>query len=147
MSHAEIAAFFVALKAARPGVRVGLYESLSGFDQGLGQDFNWVAAWVSNPPPIPWTFWQYTSSGGTLDLDHFNGTQAQLLELAGIHAPAPHPVPPPLKVFVAVHSGNTLGGIAHAHGITTAKLLSFAENARYRSHPNLIHPGDRVRVR
>ncbi len=63
MTHAEVRAFFAALKAARLGVKVGLYESLSGYDQGLGQDFNWVAAWGSTPPSIPWTFWQVHELG------------------------------------------------------------------------------------
>jgi GH25 family lysozyme M1 (1,4-beta-N-acetylmuramidase) len=49
MSHTEVRAFFAALKAARPGVKAGLYESLSGYDAGLGQDFSWVAAWGSTP--------------------------------------------------------------------------------------------------
>lgn len=148
LTRAEAGAFIAAVKAARPGVKVGLYESLSGYDQGAGQDFNWVAAWRSTAPSIPWTFWQYTSSGavagysGRLDLDHFNGDLAALHRLAGVAGPAPAP-----KAFYTVVPGDTLSGIARAHGLTLAALLAFPENARYRANPGLIHPGDSVRVR
>jgi GH25 family lysozyme M1 (1,4-beta-N-acetylmuramidase) len=148
MSHAEAAAFIAALRAARPGVKVGLYESLSGYDQGAGQDFNWVAAWRATAPPIPWTFWQYTSSGavsgysGRLDLDHFNGDLAALHRLAGVAVPTP-PAP---ETFYTVVPGDTLWGIATTHHLTLASLLAFPENSGFRAHPNLIHPGDRVRV-
>jgi N-acetylmuramoyl-L-alanine amidase CwlA len=53
---------------------------------------------------------------------------------------------PPITT-VAVKSGDTLSGIAAAHGLTLAAILAFAENARYRSNPALIHPGDVVRVK
>ena len=150
MTHAEAAAFIAAVKAARPGVRVGLYESLSGYDQGAGQDFNWVAAWRNTAPPIPWTFWQYTSSGavsgysGRLDLDHFNGDLAALHGLVGLAVPSP--TPSPAEAFYTVVPGDTLWGIATRHHLTLAALLAFPENAGFRTHPNLIHPGDRVRV-
>ncbi len=84
LSPAEASAFIAAVKRLRPSVKVGLYESLSGYERDLDQDFNWVAAWGSTAPSIPWTFWQYTSSGavggfaGRLDLDHFNGDLAPL---------------------------------------------------------------------
>jgi GH25 family lysozyme M1 (1,4-beta-N-acetylmuramidase) len=151
MTHAEAAAFIAAVKAARPGVKVGLYESLSGYDRGAGQDFNWVAAWRATAPPIPWTFWQHTSSGavagytGHLDLDRFNGDLASLHRLAGIAAPTA--TPPPAKAFHTVVRGDTLSGIAAAHHLTLARLLAFPENKRFRANPSLIHPGDRVRVK
>ena len=34
-----------------PGVKLGLYESLSGYDQHMGQDFSWVAAWGNTVRP------------------------------------------------------------------------------------------------
>ncbi len=53
---------------------------------------------------------------------------------------------PPITT-VTVKAGDTLGGIAAAHGLTLAALLAFPENARYRADPGLVHPGDVVRVK
>ena len=47
---------------------------------------------------------------------------------------------------VTVKAGDSLSAIASAHGLTLAALLAFPENARYRTSPGLIHPGDIVRV-
>lgn len=48
----------------------------------------WVAHYGAQCPliPQPWggpTFWQYSNSGGVLDMDYFNGTLDQLKALAG----------------------------------------------------------------
>jgi hypothetical protein len=61
--------------------------------------------------------------------------------------PVPPPRPPVAKTFVTVRRGQTLGGIAKAAHITLARLLAFPDNARYRRNPNLIHIGDRVRIK
>ena len=53
---------------------------------------------------------------------------------------------PPI-VTVTVKSGDSLSATAAAHGLTLAALLAFAENAKYRANPGLIHPGDIVRVK
>jgi LysM repeat protein len=53
---------------------------------------------------------------------------------------------PPI-VTVTVKSGDTLSGIASAHGLTLVALLAYPENAKYRANPGLIHPGDIVRVK
>lgn len=90
MSRSEINAFCDAVRAARPGVKVGLYASASGFPHGAGQDFDWIASWTATPPAKPWAFWQWTSAGsvpgyrGRVDLDWFDGTAAELDALAGI---------------------------------------------------------------
>lgn len=55
--------------------------------------------------------------------------------------------PPPAIVNHVVVSGDTLGEIATAHGLTLAKLLAFPQNATYRKNPSLIHVGDVVRVK
>ena len=55
-------------------------------------------------------------------------------------------LPPPIMT-VTVKAGDTLSEIAAAHGLTLAALLAFAENAKYRADPGLIHPGDIVRVK
>ena len=133
MTRGEVGAFFATIKVARPGEKLALYESLSGYDQHAGQDFNWVATWGSTPPSVPWTFWQYTSSGaapgysGRLDLDHFNGDLAALHALAGIAAPTS-----PAPAFVRVRPGDSLWAIAIRNHTTLAHLLAFPENARFR---------------
>jgi LysM repeat protein len=53
---------------------------------------------------------------------------------------------PPITT-VTVKPGDTLSQIAAAHGLSLAALLAFAENARYRTNPGLIRPGDIVRVK
>ncbi len=53
---------------------------------------------------------------------------------------------PPI-VTVTVKPVDTLSGIAKANALTLAALLAFAENAKYRANPSLIHPGDVVRVK
>ncbi len=53
----------------------------------------------------------------------------------------------PPTVTVTVKAGDTLSGIAAAHGLTLAALIAFPENARYRADPGLVHPGDVVRVK
>lgn len=70
------------------GRMIGLYASrdifrlADGSTLDLGQDWNWAACWgCASPGVVPWTFWQYR--GSPLDLDKFNGTQAQLDALAG----------------------------------------------------------------
>jgi LysM repeat protein len=53
----------------------------------------------------------------------------------------------PPVVTITVKAGDTLGAIASAHGLTLGALLAYAENAKYRANPGLIHPGDIVRVK
>ena len=92
MTWTQARAFIAAVKAT--GRKIGLYHSRSGFPS-LGQDWNWVADW-SQVPSIPYRFWQYR--GSPLDLDHFNGTLAQLRALAG----KPVPPAPPLRYHVVI---------------------------------------------
>jgi hypothetical protein len=71
--------------------------------------------------------------------------------------PEPQPTPAPVvqdtRRFVTVGTWGrdsiyitTLSGIASSNGISLSTLLGFPENSGYRANPNLIHPGDRVRV-
>jgi LysM repeat protein len=53
----------------------------------------------------------------------------------------------PPSTTVTVKAGDTLSEIAAAHRLTLAALLAFPENAKYRTNPGLIHPGDVVRVK
>lgn len=54
---------------------VGLYASDGNWPGDLGQDFDWVAHWGSEPRR-PWRFWQYT--GVKLDRDEYCGTVEEL---------------------------------------------------------------------
>ena len=56
------------------------------------------------------------------------------------------PTPKPTTATVTVKAGDTLGEIAAAHKLTLKALLAFPQNAKYRTNPALIHPGDVIRV-
>jgi lysozyme len=68
---------------------------------------------------------------------------------------SPDPQPGTAKAFHKVISGETLSGIAARHGFQPTAtqpafrvmINMFPENAPFRANPNLIHPGERVRVR
>ena len=111
--------------------------------------------------------------GGRIDIDAFDGTLPKLKVLTGpagqplsalvpsastLSPPGPataQGAAPAKKRFHVVVPGETLSGIAARHGfMPTANLPAFRvminafpENAKFRANPNLIHPGDRVRVR
>ena len=79
MTNAEGAAFIGLVHKA--GYKIWLYHSRSGFPE-LGQDWNWVAQWRTQPPDgIRWRFWQW--QGHPLDRNRFNGSDADLRRLAG----------------------------------------------------------------
>jgi hypothetical protein len=77
MTDAQAVAFIAT--AHKAGYKCGLYHSDSGFPDH-GQDWNWVANWDAQPAR-PFAFWQHR--GAPLDLDHFNGTLADLHKLTG----------------------------------------------------------------
>ncbi len=111
--------------------------------------------------------------GGPIDLNAFRGSLDELAGLAGSSGvgspstpsptehPAAHPIEHPgagpqpgTQAFYTVLAGDTLTKIAAQHGfapqggVPAFKVLidAFPENARYAANPNLIEPGDRVRV-
>ena len=67
------------------------------------------------------------------------------LRVPGHSQPAPRP-PAPARTFHTVQRGETLTSIAAGAHLTLARLLSFPETAAFRANPNLIFPGQRVRV-
>ena len=91
---------FVNEVKARTGSVTTIYTAASFWNQCTGGTSSlhanplFVARWSSVPTPLPtgwstWTFWQYTDAAslagvsGNVDGDVFNGTLAQLAELAG----------------------------------------------------------------
>lgn len=70
---------FISLVQAT-GRRIGLYSS-EYMHRDLGQDWNWVARWGTEPT-IPYDIWQYNGSGpDSLDNNRFRGTRGALLAL------------------------------------------------------------------
>lgn len=79
-AHTQVASIMQELRSAG-FPRVGLYHSRDLFPSGFG-DYRWVAEWGSAAPDIAWAFWQYSDSGGMLDLDRFAGSADDLIRLA-----------------------------------------------------------------
>jgi GH25 family lysozyme M1 (1,4-beta-N-acetylmuramidase)/LysM repeat protein len=87
----------------------------------------WIANYGQPQPMLPpgwldWTFWQYSETGqvnginAAVDLDWFNGTVAELYQLAGSQLPSP--------TSYKVKQGDTLQSIANQFGLTLSELIS-----------------------
>jgi len=75
-SLAQTQAFINRFRALT-GKKIGLYMSESGYYFSAGQDFEWIAHWgVTAPASAKWDIHQYR--GSPLDLDQFNGTDAEM---------------------------------------------------------------------
>lgn len=102
---------------------------------------------------------QYTSSGqvpgisGNVDLQVFFGDADQLQKYgkqngvpaptpAPTPAPAPQPAPAPSNDYI-VRSGDTLSGIASAHGLSLGQIEGFNPQI---TNPNVIYPGQVVHL-
>lgn len=59
---------------------------------------------------------------------------------------SPAPVPRPATCDYVVQAGDTLSGIAAAHGMTWQDLWNYADNRQLINNPNLIYAGQIVRV-
>jgi lysozyme len=114
--------------ALRPDLELTLYSNSSNLSANidamsgawLGKNTSlWVAAYSVATPTIPlniwttWTLWQYSDSGavagftGAVDLDRFNGSDANLLKWIGpstapAPTPAPTPTPEPQAVVITI---------------------------------------------
>ena len=106
-AYAQVAQDFIAEVKARTGKTTVIYTYQSFWD-GLRAPGDWSAypldfAWPNGGcPPVPspwkgWTFWQWDVLGagqvpgiaGAIDVDVFNGTEAELAQLAGATPPPP----------------------------------------------------------
>lgn len=96
--------FIRAVKAARPGHKVGLYCNTNWWlnvdTSGYCGDFLWIAAYQSSPPNLKqaYKFWQY--SDHPIDQNHgYFASLAELKSWAG-EQPDPAPIPDPKPVPV-----------------------------------------------
>ncbi|NGO68222.1 GH25 family lysozyme [Streptomyces boncukensis] len=113
----------------------------------------WIAHYNGKPgkPGIqaPWVIHQYTDRPVDTNVAAFANREA-LAKWAGTTSgkptppKKPKPTPKPGGTAYTVRSGDTLSGIAARHGLSLSALL--AANPSYKSHPNLIHPGDKVKI-
>ena len=126
------------------------------------KDYNYDMSKAGNKPNIKnWPFyaiWQWTSSGrldgydGNLDLDEFYGDEKDWDAYVGNSTDSDSSKnevineevssPKPSYQTYTVKSGDTLSGIAAKFGTTYQKIA--ADNNI--SNPNLIHPGDVLKI-
>jgi LysM repeat protein len=66
------------------------------------------------------------------------------VQAIGAHGAKPTPPTPPGIKWVIVKSGDTLSGISKANRITLAALLKLNPGIK---NPNLIYPGQKIRVK
>ncbi|MGW4602747.1 LysM peptidoglycan-binding domain-containing protein [Streptomyces sp. NPDC004532] len=109
----------------------------------------WVADWDGVAEvPAGAVAKQYKNTAGydvSAVADHWPGVDKGGKPSAP-HAPAaPHtPAAPSSSTTYTVKSGDTLSEIAEDHGVTLAALL--AANPSFKSHPNDIHPGQKLTI-
>ena len=136
------------------------YSNQNFLETYLSRDLNrryalWFARYGSRYDGIDYGIWQYTSTGsipgitGNVDLDTGYVDYASVIRKAGLNhlgskpVPPPKPTPPPADyITYVVQSGDTLSEIAVRYG-TTYQALAALNNI---SDPNLIHPGQTIRV-
>ena len=130
----------------------GLWVANYGSNDGAAQDS------VFDKYPLKyWSFyalWQYTSTGklngynGNLDLNYFSGDTTAWDKYAG-GSPSSNPIqskpaekPNTSETVYTVVSGDTLSGIASRYGTTYQRLAEYNGI----SNPNLIYPGQQIRI-
>lgn len=118
------------------------YQVLYVCDYGL-----WVAHWTDKEIPDSswwgnhWAIWQYSNSGGTLDLNWFNGDEAtwnKFCNPSGIVTS----IPSKQDLFYIVEPGDNLSKIAKRFYTTTKKLVEWNDI----KNPDLIYVGQKLKV-
>jgi len=99
----------------------GLSLVSSAYPGGSGYPGDGGSGWASYGGMTP-VIWQYTDR--PVDGDAFKGTAAQLHAILGTTpgVPPKKPVPAPGTTSYTVKDGDTLSGIATAHGLTLAQI-------------------------
>lgn len=154
VSCADKDAFIAEVKRLRGSThRVGLYCNrdfwLNRDTTSDAGDALWIADYVAAGKPriqAAWRFHQHTDKPLDTNVGNFADAAAMRKwagSSGGSGAPA-KPSPKPSGSTYTVKSGDTLSGIAAAHGVSLSALLS--ANPSYKAHPSMIHPGDRIKV-
>jgi LysM repeat protein len=120
----------------------GLGLVSSAYPGGSGYAGDSGSGWAPYGGMTP-VIWQYSDT--PLDEDAYRGTRAQLQALLypGTPAPAPKPAPVPNGPTYTVKSGDTLSGIAAAHGLTLAELEHLNPQI---TNPNSISVGQVIHL-
>lgn len=151
------------VKGKFPHLRVGLYADLSTVGAGwvpTTADYYWGAAypvrglsysaaarrdWPTFGSGFPaLKFWQFTNTPLDMDLGAFASVDA-LRAWAGsdaAHAPKPSPKPATGQTYV-VRKGDTMSGIAEAHGVSLGALEKANPSVR---NPDVIHVGQVLKL-
>jgi len=149
---AVIVAVVIAIRVfAKKPTPVAKPTGITTSDQHGSEPVGGIDLTIINPAPVTGGP-SGSSSGGTTSSGGSSGGTP-------VPNPAPTPQKPPIAVQAPVYVSvgtwtpinppwnSYLAGIAGHYGLTLSQLLAFGENAKYRAHPNLIHPGDKVRVK
>lgn len=96
----------------------------------------------SNSTVSSGTYYTYNTAAGMRNISRTKGQPGWWINPGDNVTPSA-----PAKKYYTVKKGDSLSVIASRNGLTLAKLLALAENAKYRKNPNLINPGDKVRVK
>lgn len=118
----------------------GLSLVSSAYPGGSGYPGDGGSGWTSYGGMTP-VIWQYTDS--PVDGDAFKGTAAQLHAILGT-TPPPVPTPVPTGASYTVKAGDTLSGIAEAHGFTLAQIEHLNPQI---TNPNVIAVGEVIHLK
>ena len=105
----------------------------------------WIAHYTTGSPKVPggwptWTFWQRTSKGsvsgigGTVDMNRFNGSSAQLAKIANATGGSTNP--PPTGPTLPTGAATTIGATASTVTPTIGQKVPFTGDLRTASPVN-----------
>jgi|GEM_PF-4140842 len=136
------------VKAAHPQARVLLYENGDFLTHHDTSRYHGDGLWFADPshpaghPALPagvgWVLHQFGQAAG-VDRNCYAGTVEQLRAWAAAPKPKPQPAPKPKAPRTyTVRKGDTLTGIAKAHGVGLAALEKANPKVK---NPNVIYAG------
>lgn len=118
------------------------YKCIREADYGL-----WVAHWTDAGSPNSswwgkhWAIWQYSNSGGTLDLNWFNGDEATWAKFCNPTGIATS-IPGKQNLYYIVESGDNLTKIAKRFDTSVNQLVKWNDI----KNPDLIYVGQKLKV-